>query len=250
MSVENPEEKDNLKELPGEEKEPVSGEEETPEEDTQSTQEAGEDTDQTPEEEKDAFEEFVEGKAEEKEEIKEVPHIVLGKEIEKEEVVIEKEPTVKSTIYTLRTTANREEQVMDFVTSNAIKKGLDIFSVVHPHGMRGYIFIEAASRRDAEEAAFRVPYARGILPHTIQYKDIEHMLEKSKKVEMDIRKNDIAEIITGPFKREKCRITRIDRAKDEVVVELLESAVPIPITLKIDAIKVIRRDTEEGKETE
>ena len=151
------------------------------------------------------------------------------------------------TIYALRTTANREDQVMDFVTSNAKKKKLDVYSVIRPHGMRGYIFIEAATRTDAEQAAFNVPYARGILPNEVQYSEIEHMLEQVKK-EISIKKNDIAEIISGPFKREKCKITRIDKAKEEVVVELLEAAVPIPITVKIDAIKVIRRDTEEGKE--
>ena len=31
---------------------------------------------------------------------------------------------ITSNIFALRTTANREEQVMDFVTSNAKKKGL------------------------------------------------------------------------------------------------------------------------------
>ncbi len=151
-------------------------------------------------------------------------------------------------IFALRTTANREGQVLDFLSSNALKKELEVFSVIQPHGMRGYIFVEAASRSDAEQAAFRVPYARGILPNNLAYQDIEHMLEKSKKVEMNIRKNDIAEIISGPFKREKCKISRVDKQKEEVVVELLEAAVPIPITLKMDAIKVIRRDTEEGAE--
>jgi transcription antitermination factor NusG len=34
----------------------------------------------------------------------------------------------------------------------------------------------------------------------------------------------------------------VDKAKEEVVVELLDAAVPIPITIKMDAIKVIRRD--------
>ena len=125
-------------------------------------------------------------------------------------------------IYAVRTTANREEQVLDFVSSNASKKGMEIFSVIHPHGMRGYIFVEATSRAEAEQATFRVPYARGVLPSAIQYSEIEHMLEKTKKVELNIRKNDIAEIISGPFKREKCKITRIDKAKEEVVVELLE----------------------------
>ena len=152
-------------------------------------------------------------------------------------------------IYALRTTANREDQVMSFVTSNAARKKLEVYSVVRPHGMRGYIFVEAGSRSDAEQASFGVPYARGLLSSIIQYDEIEHMLEQIKK-EANIQKNDIAEIISGPFKREKCKITRIDRAKEEVVVELLEAAVPIPLTLKIDAVRVIRRDTEEGKSEE
>jgi transcriptional antiterminator NusG len=147
-------------------------------------------------------------------------------------------------IYGLRVTANREDQVMTFVVSNAERKNFEVFSVIRPHGMRGYIFIEAASKSDAEQAAYGVPYARGILPQEIEYKEIEHMLEQVKK-EINIQKNDIAEIIAGAFKREKCKIIRVDKAKEEVVVELLEAAVPIPITLKLDAVKVIRRDEDE-----
>jgi transcriptional antiterminator NusG len=147
-------------------------------------------------------------------------------------------------IYALRTTANREEQVMAFVSSNASRKKLGVYSVIAPHGMRGYIFVEAADRHEAEQAAFGVPYAKGLLPNEIQYPEIEHMLEQVKK-EINIQKNDIAEILSGPFKREKCKIARVDKAKEEVVVELLEAAVPIPITLKIDAVKVIRRDEKE-----
>lgn len=151
-------------------------------------------------------------------------------------------------IYGLRTTANREDQVMDFIESNAEKKKIEVYSIIKAHGMRGYIFIEAATKLDAEQVAFNVPYARGILPKEIEYREIEHMLEQVKKV-VNIQKGDIAEIISGPFKREKCKITRVDKTKEEVVVELLESAVPIPLTLKMDAVKVIRRDTDdEGKE--
>ena len=153
----------------------------------------------------------------------------------------------KSNIFILRTTANREEQVMDFVTSNATKKGMNVYSIIRPHGMRGYIFIEAESRAEAEQAAFNVPYARGILPKQVDYKEIEHMLEESKKVEMNIKKNDIVEVISGPFKRENAKVTRIDRTKEDVVIELLEAAVPIPITVKMDTVKVVRREGEEEK---
>lgn len=155
-----------------------------------------------------------------------------------------------SQIYALRTTANREDQVMSFLTSNVQRKKLSVYAVLMPHGMRGYIFLEAASRSDAEQAAFGVPYARGILPNLIGFEEIEHMLEQVKR-EVNIQKNDIVEIISGAFKREKAKVSRIDKTKEEVVVELLESAVPIPITLKLDAVKVIRRessDSDDGDE--
>lgn len=153
----------------------------------------------------------------------------------------------KTHIFALRTTANREDQVMDFMSSNIKKKKLEVYSVIRPHGMRGYIFLEADSKTSAEQAAFNVPYARGILPKEIEYKEIEHMLEQVKR-DVDIRKNDIVEIIAGPFKREQAKITRVDKAKEEVVVELLGAAVPIPITVKLDAVKVIRRESEETAE--
>ncbi len=153
------------------------------------------------------------------------------------------------TIFVLRTTANREDQVMDFVTSNAIKKKIDVYSVLRPHGLRGYIYVEAATKTDAEQAAFNIPYARGILANPVKYSEIEPALEQVKH-EMNIQKNDIVEIISGPFKRENAKVTRIDKTKEGVVVELLEAAVPIPITVKMDAVKVIRRETESSKSPE
>ncbi|MCD4759518.1 transcription elongation factor Spt5 [archaeon] len=154
---------------------------------------------------------------------------------------------MESHIFTLRTTANREDQVLDFVSANVDKKGLAVFSLFRPHGLRGYVFIEARARADAEEASMGVPYARGILSGEVEYSEVEHMLEQAKIV-VDIRKNDIVEIIAGPFKREKARVVRVDEAKEDVVVELLEAAVPIPITVKLDSVKVIRRDEEEENE--
>ncbi|MBT3261947.1 transcription elongation factor Spt5 [Candidatus Woesearchaeota archaeon] len=144
-------------------------------------------------------------------------------------------------IFALRTTSNREDQVFDFVTANIEKKGLPIDSIIKAHGMRGYIFVEAENREFAEECYQKVPYARGLLPKPIDYQEIEHMLEHVK-IQINIITGDVVEIISGPFKREEAKVTRIDLAKEEVVVELLEAAVPIPITVKIDSVKVIRRE--------
>jgi transcriptional antiterminator NusG len=151
-------------------------------------------------------------------------------------------------IFGVRTAANREDQVMDFLSSKLHKESkLEVYSIIRPHGMRGYIFIEALSQEEAEAALQGVPYSRGILPKEIPYAEIEHMLEQVK-VEMNIRKNDIVEIIAGPFKRENAKVMRINKQREEIVVELLEAAVPIPITVKMDAVKVIRRDADSEEE--
>ncbi|HLD00215.1 MAG TPA: transcription elongation factor Spt5 [Candidatus Nanoarchaeia archaeon] len=151
---------------------------------------------------------------------------------------------METKIFGLRTAANREDQVVDYLVSKLQRDSRSILSVIRPHGMRGYIFIESTSKLDAEAALQGVPYARGLLPREIPYPEIEHMLEQVK-VEMNIRKGDIVEIISGAFKRENAKVSRINKQKEEIVVELLESAVPIPITVKMDAVKVIRRESEE-----
>ena len=152
---------------------------------------------------------------------------------------------MESQIFALRTTANREDQVLDFISSNVDKKGLAVYSLFRPHGLRGYIFLEAKSRQDAEESFQGVPYAKELLKKPLQYSEVEPMLEQTK-TQMNIKDNDIVEIISGPFKREKAKVIRIDKLKEEVVVELLEAAVSIPITVKLDSLKVIRR--EEGED--
>ncbi|PIN71821.1 transcription elongation factor Spt5 [Candidatus Woesearchaeota archaeon CG10_big_fil_rev_8_21_14_0_10_45_5] len=154
----------------------------------------------------------------------------------------------ETSIFALRVTANREDQVMDFVASNVQRKGIAVYSVIRPHGMRGYLFLEAERMQDADEGAKNVPYARGILPSPVPYGEIEHMLESRKIADLNIKKNDIVEIISGPFKREQAKIMRIDKTKEEVVVELLEAAVPVPITIKMDSVKTIRREEEAAAE--
>ncbi len=152
-------------------------------------------------------------------------------------------------IFILKTTANREDQVMDFVEANARKKKLQIYALARPHGLRGYVLIEALDAKEAELAVKGIPYAKSILPKPVSYEEIEHMFVK-EKTKMIVKVNDIVEIISGPFKREKAKVKKVDEAKEEVVVELLEATAPIPIPLKMDAIKVIRRESEEEQEKE
>ena len=138
------------------------------------------------------------------------------------------------------------------IEEKAQKKQLNVYSLARPHGLRGYIFLEADERDTAEEASFNLPYVKGIIGKTVGYEEIKNMLEPTVE-EINIEKNDIVEIISEPFKKEKAKVIRIDKQKEEAVVSLLGAQVPIPVTVKLDNLKVIRRDKgddEEGMEDE
>ena len=71
-----------------------------------------------------------------------------------------------------------------------MKKNLNIYSISRPHGLRGYIFLEAEDRESAEEAAFNLPYVKGIIGKTVTYKEIENMLKPSVET-TSIKEGDI-----------------------------------------------------------
>lgn len=149
-------------------------------------------------------------------------------------------------IFIVKVSANKEDQVVDSISDRVVKKDLNVFSIARPHGLRGYILMEADTRETAEIASFDLSHVKGLLPKTVEFEEIKNMIE-TEVVTVNIEKGDIVEIIAEAFKKEKAKVVRIDKTKGEAVVELLEAAVPIPITVKIDNLRVIRRE-KDGEE--
>jgi transcriptional antiterminator NusG len=76
-------------------------------------------------------------------------------------------------------------------------------------------------------------------------------LEKTlmpKPTVQKVSKGDLIELISGPFKKEKARVAKIDKDKDEITVELIEAAVPIPVVVRGDDIKILRKEEDETVE--
>ena len=151
-------------------------------------------------------------------------------------------------IFIIKVTTNKEEKAVDMIADRAEKKGLNTYAVLRPHGLRGYVLLEAEDRESAEESVFNLPYVKGIIGKTIGYEEIKNMVEPSVTT-VSIKEGDIVEIIAEPFKKEKAKVLRIDKQKEEVVVSLLGAVVPLPVTIKIDNVRVIRRD-EHDEESE
>ncbi len=149
-------------------------------------------------------------------------------------------------IFIIKVTTNKEEKAVDMIAERVEKKDINLYSVLRPHGLRGYVLVEAEDRESAEEAVFNLPYVKGIIGKTIGYKEIKNMVEPSI-ISISIKEGDIVEIIGSTLKGEKAKVIRIDKQKEEVTVNLLGAVVQLPVTLKIDNVKVIRRG-EEGEE--
>ena len=63
-------------------------------------------------------------------------------------------------IFIIKVTTNKEDRAVEMIYDRAVKKNLDVYSVIRPHGLRGYIILEVADRDSAEEAAFNLPYVK------------------------------------------------------------------------------------------
>ena len=144
-------------------------------------------------------------------------------------------------MFIIKVTTNKEERAVDMIADRSEKKNLNVYSVLRPHGLRGYIFLEAEDRESAEEAVFNLPYVKGIIGKTIEYEEIKGMVQPTVE-SVSIKEGDIVELIGSTLKGEKAKVLRIDKQKEEVVVSLLGSVVPLPLTIKIDNVRVIRRD--------
>lgn len=147
-------------------------------------------------------------------------------------------------IWIIKVQTNKEDTAVEMIADRAKRKNLDIYSVLRPHGLRGYIILEGLDRESAEEAVYNLPYIKGIIGRTISYDEIKNMLEPTAAT-VSIEDGDIVEIIGSTLKGEKAKVLRIDKQKEEVTVSLLGAVVPLPVTLKLDNVKVIRRNSEE-----
>jgi transcriptional antiterminator NusG len=64
-----------------------------------------------------------------------------------------------------------------------------------------------------------------------------------------LHEDDIVEVTGGPFKGMRAKITRIDKAKAEVTLELLEATFTLPITVHSDYVKLVEKAKRESGET-
>lgn len=160
---------------------------------------------------------------------------------------------VSSFLYMLKTTIGQEQKIANEIHARISGTGSlrdvqgEVFSVIHPRLMRGYIFVEASAKHHVEKLIGRAGGVttpmRGcskVLPGEAPLGVVSNYLEP-KSATAGIEVGSVVEIRVGHFKGNRARVTGVEEGKEEVTVELFEAAVPIPITMRADNVHVTER---------
>jgi transcription termination/antitermination protein NusG len=144
--------------------------------------------------------------------------------------------SAESKFFAIRTTGGQERVVANLLQTRANAKKLLIRSIIVLDSFKGYIIVEAPDSNVAYEALAGIRHVRGQIRGDLPFKDIEGYLVK-KPVVSELNTNDTVEVIAGPFKSMKAKITRVDYEKQEATVVLLDSPYQIPVTVDANYLK-------------
>jgi transcriptional antiterminator NusG len=142
--------------------------------------------------------------------------------------------------FVIRVTSSQEKITLDILEKKAMKAGIPIYSMILVEGMRGYLIVEAKDEVACRDLIMNEPHVKGMLQKPLSDEELNKMIE-IKKSAQEIGVNDIVEFLSGPFKGYKAKVIKVDSAKDEITVELMDVAVPIPVTTKSNTAKIIEK---------
>ena len=173
---------------------------------------------------------------------------------------------VSSYLYVVKTGIGSEQRVAVEMQARLSGSGSlamiqnEIFAILHPPTMRGYVMVESSARHHVERLIGRTGgrdrKTRGVMLSTpiknakavlggqnsaeAPLLDILPYLEP-KAVTSGIEVGCIVEIITGAFKGEKARVVSVAESKEEVSMELYEADIPMTLNMRGDHVRVIER---------
>jgi len=165
---------------------------------------------------------------------------------------VEGKPMAKSEeystkIFAVKTTTGQERNVAKLITARIEMNKIPIKAILVPETLRGYVFVEAEGPHLVEQAIAGIRHVRSRVPGVVSFSEIERYIVRKPVIE-ELSENDIVEVTGGPFKGMRAKITRIDKAKAEVTLELLEATFTLPITVHSDYVKLVEKTKTEGGE--
>ena len=149
-------------------------------------------------------------------------------------------------IFVVKTTTGQERNVARVVAAKVEMSHIPVKAMLVPEMLKGYVFIEADGPHFVEDAISGVRHVRSRIPGLVSFSEIERYIIRKPVIE-DLNDDDVVEITGGPFKGMRAKITRIDKSKGEVTLELLEATFTLPITVHSDYVKLVQKAKKSGE---
>ncbi|WP_423793142.1 transcription elongation factor Spt5 [Methanocaldococcus indicus] len=143
-------------------------------------------------------------------------------------------------IFAIRTISGQEKNIANLLAKKAEKEQLNVYAILATENLKGYLLVEAENEDEVKELIKGMPRVRGMVKGVITIEEVEPLLTPKRIIE-SLEKGDLVEIIAGPFKGERAKVIRVDKNKEEVTLELENAAVPIPITVPVENVKIIKK---------
>jgi len=161
---------------------------------------------------------------------------------------MEKSTEHPTKIFAVKTTTGQERNVAKLIAAKVEMNKIPIKAILVPEALRGYVFMEAEGPHFVEEAITGIRHVRSRVPGVVSFAEIERYIVRKPIIE-ELNENDIVEVTGGPFKGMRAKITRIDKTKGDVTLELLEATFTLPITVHSDYVKLVEKAKTEGEKS-
>ncbi|RLE82868.1 MAG: transcription elongation factor Spt5 [Thermoprotei archaeon] len=148
--------------------------------------------------------------------------------------------TKRRFFYAIRTTVGQEYNIALILENRVRGLKIPIFSILVVDGLKGFVFLEAASPAHVDAVISGLKYVKGRVPGTMKYEDLEKFIKPVPVIE-EIDVDDIVEVVRGPLRGMRGKVVRVNKAKREVVIELFEAAYPLPTTVDADDLRILEK---------
>ena len=153
---------------------------------------------------------------------------------------MDEETKISTAVFAVRTTAGQEKNVANIIEAKVKMYELQVKAVLVPEMLKGYVFIEADGPHSVEKSIAGVKHVRSRVPGVVTFPEVERYIVVKPVIE-ELDADDLVEVVGGPFKGMRAKITRVDKAKEDVTLELLEATFTLPITVHADYVKLVEK---------
>jgi transcriptional antiterminator NusG len=146
---------------------------------------------------------------------------------------------MRNTLFIVRTTAGQEVNVSLLIETRSKINNIPVYSILALPALKGYVVLETTGLHYVYESIRGLKHVKGKVSGTLRWEDLESMVRPKPLIEL-LRVGEDVEIIAGPFRGMKAKITAIDKTRNEVSLSILEASYPLTITVPVDYVRPVK----------